>query len=508
MENVSFEDAGCFTPFFLDYINQDEKVEPLVGDFFSKENFKNIELEFSHRDVLVNSLKNQYKSVDITPPDNIEHLLDDRTYTVTTGHQLSLFTGPLYFHYKIMSTIKLADSLSTEKRKVVPIFWMATEDHDFEEINHFHFKEETFQWNSMQKGAVGEFSLDDMDDFLKSLPEEFEWMKSFYQESTSLVDATRKIVHHLYGKKGLVILDANRPELKRLFLPIIKEELQLQTSFNEVLNTNKHLHEQNYKVQVNPREINLFYKSPGIRERILKTEIGYEVNNTDLSWTTNEFYDLIEKTPEVISPNVILRPVYQQTILPNLAYVGGPGELIYWLQLKSTHEVFGVHFPILVPRDHLLFLEKPDLRKINKLGLCSEDLFSDLAELNKTLILDSSHNVDVSMRKESVFSVLDKLQKDISEVDVTLNDFMEAEKKRFEKNFLRIKKKINKAISRKEHDKLSSLNVLMSRVQPNGTLQERRSNFLNYHLLNPSVLDDIYDEIDPFDVSFKLISSD
>ncbi len=508
MESVSFDGTGCFTPFFLDYINQDEKVKPLVNDFFSKEAFNKVEFEFSHRKVLVESLKQQYSEIDMKVPVGIDLLMEDDTYTVTTGHQLCLFTGPLYFHYKIMSTIKLAESLSDENRKVIPIFWMATEDHDFEEINHFHLNDKTYRWDTNQTGAVGEFNLEGIDDFLESIPVEYEWMNAFYRDSKTLSEATRRIADHLYGEKGIVILDANRPELKELFLPIAKNELKLQTSFNEVLNTNRHLQEQNYKVQVNPREINLFYKVKGVRERILKTEVGYEVNNTKLRWSRSEFLSLIEKTPDILSPNVILRPVYQQLILPNLAYVGGPGELIYWLQLKSTHDSFDVHFPVLVPRDHIVFLEKPDIRKIDKLDLDSHDLFNDYTDLKKRLVSLSIHNVDLKSDQADVFAVIEKLQKKITQVDASLEGFMEAEKKRFEKDFSRIKKKVDKAVTRIEEEKIFSLDVLMSRVRPNKSLQERRSNFLNYYLMNPNFLSVIFDQIDPFDVFFKLVSDE
>ena len=508
MENLSFEDSGCFSSFFLDYINQDEKVKPLVNNFFSKEALQKQKLDFPHRQTLVESLREQYKEVGIKPPKEIDSLLDNQSYTVTTGHQLNLFTGPLYFHYKIMSTIKLAESLSTKEKKVLPVFWMATEDHDFEEINHFHTQEETYRWGSDQKGAVGEFSLNDMSDFLKEIPDDFEWMKKFYKTSSSLSEATRKITHHLYGEKGLIIIDSNRPELKSLFLPVVKDELLLQTSFNEVMKTNSHLHSQSYKVQVNPREINLFYKTKGLRERILKTESGFEINNTTLSWTNTEFNNLIEKEPELISPNVILRPVYQQTILPNIAYIGGPGELIYWLQLKTTHEIFGVHFPTLVPRDHILFLEKPDLRKIKKLGLSNLDLFQEVEVLKQRLILSSPHNIDVSGRQDEIFKVLESLQKEISDTDFSLNGFMEAEKARFNKDFGRIKKKVNKAVSRIENEKLNSLQLLMNRLKPSNSLQERRTNFLSYYLLNPNFLEVISKNINPFDISFKIISDE
>ena len=505
METVSFEDTGCFSSFFLDYINQDHQVKPFVNDFFSKEAFDNATLDVPHRKVLVESIKKQYLNSGINPPENIFFLLDENTHTVTTGHQLCLFTGPLYFHYKIMSIIKLADSLTKEGKKVIPIFWMASEDHDFEEINHFHIKEKTYRWHSNQKGAVGEFLLDDMDDFLNEIPEEYEWMKNFYRSSNTLSEATRKIVHYLYGDKGIVILDANRPELKSLFFPVVEDELLKQTSFNEVLKTNKQLQKQDYKVQVNPREINLFYKEPGLRERILKTEAGFKVNNTDLFWTTHDFLLLAKQYPERISPNVVLRPVYQQMILPNLAYVGGPGELIYWLQLKSTHDSFGIHFPALVPRDHVLFLEKPDLRKIGNLDLILKDLFIDLFELSKGLVGSSQYNVNIEPKQREVFSILNKIQVEITEVDVSLREFMEAEKKRFEKEFTRIKKKVNKAVARIEEDKIDSLKILMSRVQPNGTLQERRSNFLEYYLFNPKFLNLIFQHIDPFNVSFKIV---
>lgn len=506
MESISFDKTGCFNQFFLDYVNRKENLKPFISDFFSKESLKNPFLDFKYREELYSSLQNQYKEVGLEPPEQLSALLDNSTHTITTGHQLCLFTGPLYFHYKIMSTIKLAKEASTNDRKVLPVFWMATEDHDFEEINHFHDLDKTYRWDTNQSGAVGEFSLDDMGDFLDSIPSDYDWMKVFYKKSKTLSEATRKIVHHLYGDKGLIIIDANRPELKRIFLSQMKNELSFQVSFNEVSKTNNEILKNQYKVQVNPREINLFYKHNGVRERIIKIEGNYQVNNTNLKWKEKEFFDIIEEQPDLVSPNVILRPVYQQTILPNIAYIGGPGELIYWLQLKSTHDKFQVPFPLLVPRDHILYLDKVDLNKKEKLSLSNQDLFASSNQIKKVIVEKSDNQIDIESFEFQSQLILNNLQKEVVDLDFSLHQFMEAEKKRIEKEFNRIRKKVNRAVELKENIQLSRISDLMSKLRPSGSLQERRLNFLTYYKLNTHFLDEIYLHIDPTNLSFKIVS--
>ena len=291
---ISFRETNYFSSLICDYLDEKDDLKSFYNRFPKLKNFKaQIEEKqgsFSSetRAVLVKSLKNQYKSVAVSEgtQNNIDLLTNDNTFTITTGHQLNLFTGPLYFFYKIVSTINLCKQLKEQypQQNFVPVYWMATEDHDFDEINYFNFKGQKVQWNRDASGAVGELQLDGLDHVFEAFSSELnttanaetlkQLFKGAYVEHGNLTDAMRYLVNELFAAYGLVIVDGNDTDLKRLFIPYIEEELANQTSFDKVSQANSHLNglDGNYKIQVNPREINLFYISLPIIKGFFKTK--------------------------------------------------------------------------------------------------------------------------------------------------------------------------------------------------------------------------------------------
>ena len=362
---IPFRDTKYFSTLICNYLDEDSKLHPFYNRFPSLENFKaqiqekQKAVTDQSRTILVNGLKNQYKKVDasLLTKQNIEALKDENTFTITTGHQLNLFTGPLYFLYKIVSTINLTTQLKQKypEYNFVPVYWMATEDHDFEEINYFNFPGQQLQWNRTSNGAVGELDTAGLKQVFDLFSQELGIRKnadtlrnlftSAYLEHDNLAEATRFLANALFAEQGLVILDANCAELKRLFIPYIKEELLNRTSFLEVTKSNNEL-SKHYGIQVNPREINLFYLRNNLRERIVEKDGMYYANDTDISWSKNEILKEVDDFPEHFSPNVIMRPLYQEVILPNLCYIGGGGELAYWFQLKGFFNKVDVPLPI------------------------------------------------------------------------------------------------------------------------------------------------------------------
>ncbi|MEQ3690647.1 MAG: bacillithiol biosynthesis BshC, partial [Flavobacterium sp.] len=167
---VTYQKSGCFSNLIVDYLNQKEKLQPLYNRFPTLENFKlqiaekNKSFSLDKREILVSTLEEQYKNIKASDKTifNIGLLRKEKTFTVTTGHQLNLFTGPLYFLYKIVSVINLTKELKEKYPECdfVPIYWMATEDHDFEEINYFNFNNKKIKWNKESKGPVGRLSTD------------------------------------------------------------------------------------------------------------------------------------------------------------------------------------------------------------------------------------------------------------------------------------------------------------------------------------------------------------
>ncbi|MEO8515848.1 MAG: bacillithiol biosynthesis cysteine-adding enzyme BshC, partial [Flavobacterium sp.] len=352
---ISYINSGYFSPLMNDYLAQKPNLNSLYNRFPNIENFEaqiqEKKINFNgnaKRKILVSVLEKQYEQINTSTEtlNNFELLKESNTFTVTTGHQLNLFTGPLYFLYKIISTINLTKELKAKypENNFVPIYWMATEDHDFEEINYFNFKGKKFRWNAASTGPVGRLSTEGLTDFFEIYQQELgsgknvQIIKTLFEESylnhSNLADATRFLANELFGEYGLVILDGDNQDLKRTFIPYIKEELLSQTSFKAVIETTEKLKE--YTIQVNPREINLFYVEDNLRERIVldpdsNREGKYKVNNTKIEFTETEILALLDKNPERFSPNVIMRPLYQEIILPNLCYIGGGGEIGYWL---------------------------------------------------------------------------------------------------------------------------------------------------------------------------------
>ena len=416
---ITYQNSGYFSKLIVDYLDQKAELQSLYNRFPTLENFelqieeKNKNFPFENRNILVEALKKQYLNFDISEVTlkNIEILSQSNTFTITTGHQLNLFTGPLYFLYKIISVINLTKELKTAypENNFVPVYWMATEDHDFDEINYFNFKGKKIQWKKESKGPVGRLNTLGLEEVFETFSNELglgnnanylrELFKKSYLEYENLADATRYLANQLFKNEGLVIVDGDDSDLKKLFIPFIKNELLNQTSFKKVNETLPFL--EKYNIQVNPREINLFYIQDNLRERIIFENGNYKINNTLLSFSESEILTELNKNPENFSPNVILRPLYQEVILPNLCYIGGGGELAYWLELKSNFEENSITFPILSLRNSVLIATKKQVEKIEKLEMNWSDIFQTQHALvnSKTKSL-SEFTIDFSEQKE------------------------------------------------------------------------------------------------------------
>lgn len=498
---IGFKESNQFGKLFLDYINQDEN---LKGFYKSVPTLKNIAEGTTNynkvdRITLVSSLKEQYKSILTTPSTtkNIESLQSSSTFTITTGHQLNLATGPLFFVFKILTAIKTVQELNAKHKDkhFVPVFWMATEDHDFEEINHFHLFGKKHEWNTEQKGAVGRFSTEGIQEVLKELPETIELLEKAYQLPT-LSEATRFLVNELFGKYGLVILDADDKELKHSFASIIKKELTERKTESLVKSSSFELEQLNYKAQVFPRDINLFYLTDSSRERITFEDNVYKVNKTSISFSEEEILSEVDNYPERFSPNVITRPLYQQFILPNSSYIGGPGELAYWLQLKSTFDYYKVDFPILQPRAFGMILNGATQKKIDKLSLAPKDLFKSFEELKSTYLKQHAQEVNLEHEKTSLKTTFDSIVEKGSSIDSNLNGALLAEWQRIEKQLQGVEKRIKKAEERKHETVLNQYSSLKEKLFPNGGLQERHDNIFSSLVNEPHLINDLSDKLE------------
>ncbi|MBN8565361.1 MAG: bacillithiol biosynthesis cysteine-adding enzyme BshC [Flavobacteriales bacterium] len=529
---ISYQESGYFSTLINDYLNEKPELKAFYNRFPNLENFK-LQLEEKgknfngnkndndklKRDVLVSVLEKQYQSIvaSETTLNNIKLLNHLNTFTVTTGHQLNLFTGPLYFLYKIISTINLCKELKAEfpEDNFVPIYWMATEDHDFEEINYFTFKHKKISWNRESFGPVGRLSTDGLSDVLAVFESEIglgknaEYLKNLfkkaYLEHTNLADATRFLANELFAKEGLVIIDGDDADLKKLFIPYVKNELLHQTAFAKVNETIPLL--EKYSVQVNPREINLFYIEDNLRERIVFENGKYAVLNTKLSFSEEEMLTEVNNHPEKFSPNVLMRPLYQEVILPNLCYIGGGGELAYWLELKSFFESQHVTFPILLLRNSVLLATEKQATKADKLLLTWRDLFLNQQALftQKTKIL-SDFTIDFTVQKEALKKQFEDLYKIAETTDKSFLGAVKAQETKQIKGLENLEKRLLKAEKRVHQEHLNRIISLQNELFPNQSLQERKVNFSESFVeFGEELIEKLLTELKPLEMEFKVV---
>lgn len=525
---IPYRETNYFSNFICDYLDEKPELRQLYNRFPTLENFKTQikekEQNYDHtnRIPLVDSIMKGYGDLSLSAATltNLDLLRHNNTFTITTGHQLNLFTGPLYFLYKIISAINLTKHLKEAypNYNFVPVYWMASEDHDFEEINYFNFKGKKVQWNSNQTGAVGHFETKGLDEVFEVVAAEFgpgknaeqlkEWFKDAYLKHDNLADATRFLANALFGKQGLIILDADDEVLKRSFIPQMKKELLEQTSYETVSEANRTLEDLGLTIQVNPREINLFYIHDGLRERIVESGGTYSVLETDITWNEDELLKHLEEFPQRFSPNVITRPLYQEVILPNLCYIGGGGELIYWLQLKSNFEAQDVTFPMLLLRNSVLVKTKKQAEKLEKLNISDRALFLDRnSYINKKVREISNIDIDFSKQIKHLEQQFKDLHQLAEQTDKSFLGAVNAQEVKQIKGLKHLEKRLLKAQKRKLKDQIERCTDLQEQLFPNQSLQERNTNFSELYLeYGDDLVPTLMKYLEPLKSTFTILS--
>jgi bacillithiol biosynthesis cysteine-adding enzyme BshC len=504
---IPYSSTNQFSKLVIDYLNEGLELKPFISHFPTLGNFEKQIIEKQNheinRSVLIEVLKEQNASFSLSEKSkiNIDLLLSEDTFTITTGHQLCLFTGPLYFIYKIISAINLSQQLKDKypTKTFVPIFWMATEDHDFKEINHIHLFGKKIVWNSKQEGAVGRMKLDGFDEVitaLKLLLGESENAKKLivlfenaYLKHDNLADATHYLVNKLFGKYGLVILDGDDKKLKKQFIPIIKKDI-LESGF---VNTIKECSEdlaKDYKAQAFVRDIN-FFKLSEKRRELIKGEVS-----------ENE----IKENPEKFSPNVLMRPLYQETILPNIATIGGAAEVAYWMQLKTAFKQEEIPFPILVLRNSAIIVSKKQFQKYTNLGFTIEDIFLQEAQLHKQYILSQvSSEISLEKEKKELEELFSKLLNKTT--DKSLQSTIKAEQQKQLNSLQKLEEKLLKSEKKDHETALLQISNLKAKLFPNNSLQERYDNFIPYYLKDwENFIEILKEELNPLATNFVILT--
>lgn len=526
-KTIPYKDTGYFSKFVRDFLDEQDSLRSFYHRFPSLEAFeeqieeKQKQFPVRTRRLLAKRIMFQYgeNSLSQSTLTNIGLLQETTTFTITTGHQLNLFTGPLYFLYKIFSTINLCEKLRKRypNHQFVPIYWMATEDHDFEEINHFSFKGKKIFWNRHAEGPVGALQTEGMAELANHLKKEFgesengkklsELFYDAYAKNKNLAAATRYLANQLFRTYGLVVVDGNDPELKACFAPYAAKEITENLSYNIISKTTERLVKAGYNEQVHPREINLFYIKENLRERIVEKDGKFHVLETDIHFTQEEILNELANFPERFSPNALLRPLYQEVILPNLCYIGGGGELAYWVQLKDYFDAVDVVFPILLLRNSVLLINEKWSEKMEKLQLSIDDLFLPTADLKTKRTKELSPiPIDFSEQKAFLQKQFRSLYKIAEKTDKSFIGAVAAQEKKQLNGLEKLEKRLLKAQKRKFSQELERIAVIQNELFPNQSLQEREGNFSEFYLESGhNLLEILKEELNPLNMNFKII---
>src|SRR5690606_2904887 len=256
-----------------------------------------------------------------------------------------------------------------------------------------------------------------------------------YLEERSLADATRMMVNALFKEYGLVIIDADRKAFKEVFAPYIQQDILSENSFRTIDETSKKLGELGYQPQVHAREINFFYLTNDFRERIIRTEDGrFEVLHQNIYFTEDELKKEIVSHPERFSPNVVMRPLYEELILPNLAYIGGGAEIVYWLQLKANFDQYHIPFPILVPRNSAMITDDQTAGKIFRLDLTFKSIFRETELLKSDYVRrHTTHRLNLKDEWMEFNAIFGKIKLRAHKIDPSLGPSTDAVKARLKK---------------------------------------------------------------------------
>ncbi len=499
-KRLTYQQTGVFSKIVLDYLNDANQLRSFYAHRPDVDGIKKAITErknFStNRNLLVDHLHSQYGGTDISTEvqQNLNLLINENTFTITTAHQPNLFTGPLYFLYKILHAVKLCAELKKEMpgNDFVPVYYMGSEDADVDELAHFWLNGTKHNWQTEQSGAFGRFvvdkkliqMIDAMSGELGVQPfgnEIIQKLRLYYKTGITIQQATLQLVNDLFGDCGLIVLIADAPLLKQQMIAVFEDELLHHNSSKLVEQTAKQLQE-HYKVQAGGREINLFYLDEDVRERIEISGDGYAVANTTITFTKDEMLKELKEHPERFSPNVILRGLYQETILPNIAFIGGGGELAYWLELKNVFENYKTPFPVLVLRNSFLILEKKWQEKLTKLQISIEDSFQSTQNLLNTIVSkESTYELKLNGSLSVAEDFYNHLKQQASAVDATLAPHVDALKTKAIYSLQELEKKILRAEKRKFSDQRNQIEQIKSALFPNNGLQERVDNFSSYY---------------------------
>jgi bacillithiol biosynthesis cysteine-adding enzyme BshC len=438
---------------------------------------------------------------------NIDLLGNENTVAVVTGQQVGICSGPLYTIYKTVTAIKLAEQLSTQfpDYNFVPVFWVEKEDHDFEEINKLNvlnpagevqtieylFGGKPFERNP---GPVGSIVIDSfIDNFFDRLQTQlqesefklplFTALRGYYRSGATLGAAFVGLMNQVFEDSGLVFLDPGNVELKKILKPVFQKEIAgLSKTSQMVVDTSAGL-EEHYHAQIKAKSINLFMLHKGGRYLIEPRENDYSLKGTRQFFSKEELNSIVENSPELISPNVVLRPICQDAILPTIAYVGGPSEVAYFAQLKPVYEFFDVQMPVVYPRASVTIMEEKVKNILEKFQVDFTEIWSGIDPLLIRIAEQVSEvKVDVlfDLLHRRIHEAVAESRFGIQQIDPTLSGAIDSTLSRIESQLNVLKEKTQSAQQRRQEVTIKQIQKVAANIFPKSNFQEREFNVIYY----------------------------
>lgn len=426
---------------------------------------------------------------------NIERLINDnRTLTVVTGQQLTVAGGPLYTVYKILTAISKAREIEQKFNiPVVPVFWLADEDHDFPEISKIGMpsgkdwsvaeinktEDDLRPVSFIKLGSNHDKLLRELDSML--IPTDFkadviDATKNAYSADVTHGEAFGKIILRLFSRYGLIVMGSVKPESRQVLKPYITELLDKTEEIYRNLEGQSAEVEKKYHRQAAVTSSNWFIIDENRRRLKLNFSDGkWSVDDTK-KWSTEELKKIVDENPEVISPNVFMRPILQDLLLPNVAYIAGPGEISYYAQMKSMYKTCNLEMPILIPRFSATLLESAISRFFEELPFKLQDYNQRIEDLEKNFI-ESKNELDIqnfaNLWIKEVSLIADSHTKTIESFDASLIGTLVRVKNEQINAINSIRQKMIKSAKNKESVQLDRIRRVQMSIFPNRNLQER-----------------------------------
>jgi len=538
---INYADTNYFSKIVLDYLNGADELRSFYAHDPNKsglESAMRLKTGFSlqNRQALVENLRSHYdyghaeNNPDVdhqskpgetslkTPggdqpvlprypkvQENIQALLSENTFTVTTAHQPNIFGGPLYLIYKILHVIQLAEQLNEQYReegkRFVPFYYMGSEDADLEEIGQMQVDGKRYIWQTDQTGPVGRMKVDKSllglieqltgQIGVDSYGQEFiSLLKDSYQPGRLIQEATFAFIHQLFGRYGLLILMPDDRKLKERFEPVVLKELATGFSHSALEETTRAIQQAGYKVQTHGRPINLFYQDANRRDRIIKENELFFVEGLDHPKTWTEIEQEVKTKADLFSGNVVLRGPFQETVLPDIAFIGGGGELAYWLEMKGVYEAIDLPYPVLILRNSFMLIGPKEKALMEKLGLPLVTLFKPLHEIQDALLQKTGATVDLDSELSALEAIYDKMQQKAMLVNPTLSVHTKAIGALAKNKATRLLTKMKSAQRKKLDIETRQVKKLKEKLFPGGNLQERTENIAGFYAkYGPGILD-------------------